>query len=164
MAVSIVCTCTQEIGKNMKDLNEKGVYTVSDEVMAKINESFVGYCCDEEDTKKTIKDIYTSYNYLSDTHSAVAISSALQYRTENENAADRIIIASTASPYKFASSVYEALADKEAPEGPAALDALEELTGVPVTAPLAGLDKKTVRFTRVIEKTDMPAIAIENTL
>ena len=156
---------SEETARYMKELNEKGVYTVSDEVKAKISESFVGYCCDEEGTAKTIKSIYDSYNYLSDTHSAVAISSALQYRADaGEGAADRIIIASTASPYKFASSVYEALAEKKAPEGPAALDALEALTGVPVTAPLAGLDKKTVRFTRVIEKTDMPAIAVENTL
>ena len=70
-------------------------------------------------------------------------------------------IASTASPYKFASSVYESLTEKTAPEGPAALDALSEYTGVEITAPLAGLDKKTVRFSRVIEKDDMPAVALE---
>jgi hypothetical protein len=29
---------------------------------------------------------------------------------------------------------------------------------------MAGLDKKTVCFTRVIEKDDMPSIAVENTL
>ena len=74
-----------------------------------------------------------------------------------------MVVASTASPYKFASAVYESLADKTAPEGPAALDALTELTGVEITAPLAGLDKKTVRFTRVIESTDMPSVTLENT-
>ena len=156
---------SKETARYMKELSEKGVYTVSDEVMAKISENFVGYCCDEQGTAKTIKEIYTSYNYLADTHSAVAISSALQYASDaGEDASKRIIIASTASPYKFASAVYEALAEKEAPEGPAALDALSELTNTVITAPLAGLDKKTVRFTRVIEKTDMPDVAIENTL
>lgn len=156
---------SEETARCMKELNEKGVYTVSREVMEKINESFVGYCCDEENTAKTIKDIYTSYNYLSDTHSAVAINSALQYEAEaKDKAASKIIIASTASPYKFSSAVYEALTDEKAPEGPAALDALSNLTGTSVTAPLAGLDKKTVRFTEVIEKTDMPAVALKNTL
>ena len=108
----------------------------------------------------------TNERYPNDSEkTAVAISSALDYvRDAGESAAKRIIIASTASPYKFASAVYEALENKEAPEGPAALDALTELTNVPITAPLAGLDKKTVRFTRVIEKEDMPAVAIENTL
>ena len=154
---------SEETASYMKQLNEKGVYKVSDEVFAKISADFCGYCCDEEGTAATIKSIYESYNYLSDTHSAVAISSALQYHRENEGAAKRIIIASTASPYKFASAVYESLTDKVAPEGPAALDALSELTGVEITAPLAGLDKKTVRFTRVIESADMPCVTLENT-
>ncbi|MBE6610737.1 MAG: threonine synthase [Ruminococcaceae bacterium] len=152
---------SEETAKYMNELQTKGVYKVSDEVMAKIQKDFCGYYCDEENTSETIKNIYTSYNYLADTHSSVAISSAKQYLADEKNAAKRIIIASTASPYKFASSVYEALKAEKAPEGTAALDALSELTGVEVTAPLAGLDKKTVRFSRVIEKDDMPAVAIE---
>ena len=154
---------SEETASYMKQLSEKGVYKVSDEVMARISEDFVGYYCDEEGTSKTIKSIYTGYNYLVDTHTSVAISAAEQYLAENADAAKRIVIASTASPYKFASAVYESLADKNAPEGPAALDALTELTGVEITAPLAGLDKKTVRFTRVIESTDMPKVTLENT-
>ncbi len=152
---------SEETASYMKQLAENGKYTVSDELKAKIAEDFCGYFCDEEGTSKTIKDIYTGYNYLSDTHSAVAISSAEQYLADEKNAAKRIIIASTASPYKFASSVYESLTDKTAPEGPAALDALSALTGVEITAPLAGLDKKTVRFKRVIESADMPKVTLE---
>ena len=155
---------SEETASYMKQLSENGVYKVSDEVMAKIKENFCGYYCDEKGTAETIKKIYNDYNYLSDTHSAVAISSAEQYLSQaSEKAAKRVIIASTASPYKFASAVYEALTDKTAPEGPAALDALSELTGVETTAPLAGLDKKTVRFERVIESADMPSVALENT-
>ena len=152
---------SEETASYMKQLAENGKYTVSDELKAKIAEDFCGYFCDEDGTSKTIKDIYTGYNYLSDTHSAVAISSASQYLADEKDAAKRIIIASTASPYKFASSVYESLTDKTAPEGPAALDALSELTGVEITAPLAGLDKKTVRFKRVIESADMPKVTLE---
>jgi threonine synthase len=152
---------SEETASYMKQLAENGKYTVSDELKAKIAEDFCGYYCDEADTAETIKDIYTGYNYLPDTHSAVAISSAKQYLSDEQNAAKRIIIASTASPYKFASSVYEALTSKTAPEGPAALDALSELTGVEVTAPLAGLDKKPVRFNRVIESAEMPKVTLE---
>jgi threonine synthase len=154
---------SEETASYMKQLSEKGVYKVSDEVMARISEDFVGYYCDEEGTSKTIKSIYTGYNYLVDTHTSVTISAAEQYLAENADAAKRIVIASTARPYKFASAVYESHADKTAPEGPAALDALTELTDVEITAPLAGLDKKTVRFTRVIESTDMPSVTLENT-
>lgn len=153
-----------ETSAYMKELSEKGMYKVSDNVMERISGDFRGYFCDEENTAKTIKDIFNSYNYLSDTHSAVAINSALQYLSEaGSSAAKRIIVASTASPYKFASSVYESLKGEKAPDGPAALDALCGFTGVPVTSPLAGLDKKAVRFQRVIESADMPAAALENT-
>ena len=152
---------SEETAKYMKELQTKGVYKVSDEVMAKIQKDFCGYFCDEENTSETIKNIYTSYNYLADTHSSVAISAAKQYFADETGAAKRIIIASTASPYKFASAVYESLTAEAAPEGPAALDALCEYTHVEITAPLAGLEKKAVRFTRVIEKDDMPAVAIE---
>ncbi len=146
----------------MKELNTTGKYKVSDEILAKIKSEFAGYCCDEEGTAKTIKELYEGYNYLSDTHSAVGISCASQYLdAAGENASARIVIASTASPYKFASSVYEALESKAAPEGTAALDALSALTDVPITAPLAGLDKKAVRFTRVIESDEMPKASIE---
>lgn len=146
----------------MKELNTTGKYKVSDDVLAKIKNEFAGYFCDEAGTSETIKSLYSGYNYLADTHSAVGINCAEQYlKAAGENAAKRIVIASTASPYKFASSVYESLENKTAPEGTAALDALTELTGVPITAPLAGLDKKTVRFTRIIEKVDMPKVAVE---
>ena len=70
-------------------------------------------------------------------------------------------MASTASPYKFASSVYESLKNEKAPDGPAALEALSRLTGTEITAPLAGLDKKQVRFSRVIEPGDMPSVTLE---
>ena len=158
-------TCgTEETAKYMKELSENGKYTVSEEVRAKIAADFVGYYCDETNTADTVKRTYEGYNYLSDTHTAVAIYSAEQYLKEYEGtAAKRIIVASTASPYKFASSVYNALTNTDAPEGTAALDALSDLTDTEITAPLAGLDKKTVRFDRVIDKTEMVAVVEEIT-
>lgn len=152
----------QETASYMKQLSETGKYTVNDKLKADIGREFAGYYCDEAGTAQTINDIYNGYGYLSDTHSAVGISCAMQYLAEaGESAARRVIVASTASPYKFASSVYESLKKEKAPEGPAALDALSELTGTEITAPLAGLEKKTVRFTRVIESSEMPSVTLE---
>ncbi len=143
-------------GEYMEQLKNTGKYQVSEEIIAKIKNDFVGYFCDEEGTAKTIKDLYCGYNYLADTHSSVGINCAVQYlAAAGKNAANRIVIASTASPYKFASSVYSALENSPAPEGTAAIEALSALTGVPVTAPLADLDKKPVRFTKVIESGKM---------
>ncbi len=145
----------------MKQLSETGRYEVDADILEKIHEDFCGYYCDEENTAKEINEVQTEYNYLSDTHTAVAIHAARGYVADNSDASRRMIVASTASPYKFASAVYEALKNEAAPEGPAALDALAELTNTEVTAPLAGLDKKTVRFDRVIDKDDMPKVVIQ---
>ena len=159
----LVCG-SEETAKYMNELAKTGKYTVSDQVRERIAADFCGYCCDESNTAATIKEIYEGFNYLSDTHSAVAINCAEAYLADcSDTAARRIIVASTASPYKFASSVYTALTAKEAPEGTEALYALTELTSVEITPPLAGLDKRTVRFTRVIDKEEMLGVVGEIT-
>ena len=66
-----------------------------------------------------------------------------------------MIVASTASPYKFAADVYSAIAKKEASEGTGALDDLSALTNTEITLPLRGLDQKEIRFTTVIESGNM---------
>lgn len=146
----------------MKQLASSGRYTVSESLKNEIGREFAGYYCGEAETAQTISSIYNGYGYLADTHSSVGISCALQYLAEaGDNASRRVIVASTASPYKFASSVYESLKKEKAPEGPAALEALSELTGTEITAPLAGLDKREIRFKRVIESADMPTVTLE---
>lgn len=146
---------SEETASYMRSLAETGKYTVSAAVKAQIDSEFCGYYCDEANTSATVKEIFDGYSYLCDTHSAVAVYSAQKYLSEHNDAAKRIVVASTASPYKFAQAVYEALTGNEAPEGTAALDALSKLTGTDITAPLAGLDRKTIRFDRVIEKDEM---------
>ena len=42
-------------------------------------------------------------------------------------------------------------------------EALEKLTGVDIPAPLSGLDRKQIRFDRVIEVSEMPETVRENT-
>ena len=138
----------------MKELNTKGVYSVDGEVKEKITGDFSGYFCAEEDTAKTIKDTFDNYNYLIDTHTAVAVKCARQYIEETGD--DRkIIVASTASPYKFASNVYTALTGETKENEFDALKATEALSGSPIPAPLAELESKTVRFTTVIDPADM---------
>lgn len=152
---------SEETSRYMSELAENGRYKVSDEVKAKIDRDFVGYYCDEEMTSKIIKDIFDGYSYLCDTHSSVGVGAALNYiKDSGKNTSKRIVVASTASPYKFASSVYEALTGEKSPAGTAALDALEKVSGVEITQPLFGLDSKTVRFKRVIDSLDME-LAVE---
>ena len=138
----------------MESLKNTGAYTVDAETMAKISENFMGYFADEATTAATIKDYYENHNYLSDTHTAVALSSAEQYIKESGDTTP-IVVASTASPYKFAIDVYKSLEGGFDGSDLDALDALSAATGTEITYPLRDLDKKEVRFTKIIEHKDM---------
>ena len=140
----------------MKQLNENGKYTLADDEIAKIQETFVGYYASEEDTANAIRGTFEKYDYLCDTHTAVGYHAARAYIADTASRR-KVILASTASPYKFASSVYRALTGKDADGDLEALDQLSALTKVEIPAPLAGIGARTVRFDTVMDACDMPA-------
>ncbi len=144
----------EETAKYMSDLSSKGVYQVSDEVYAKISESFKGYFADEKETAETIKRYYKEYGYLSDTHTSVALTAAEKYISESKDNTP-MVVASTASPYKFAADVLASLGLEKPADDMDALDMLSDATGTEISYPLKGLRERAVRFTEVIEACDM---------
>ena len=92
---------------------------------------------------------------MHDTHTSVAISTAKQYVRESGDKKP-IIVASTASPYKFASDVLASLCPEENTSDPLlALEALSALTKTEITAPLRDIDKREVRFKEIISPETM---------
>ena len=145
---------TKKTAEYMDQLNTVGNYALTADEFAGIRDSFCGYFTDEAGTAKTIKSIYEEAGCLIDTHTAVAVSAAERYMREDK-AGRRMLVVSTASPYKFARDVYASLTGK-APSGDIeALAELCELTSVPVPAPLAGIGERTVIHDRVIDRSDM---------
>lgn len=140
----------------MKKLNAEGCYTVDAELKAKLDEHFTGLFCDEESTAAEIKQTFNEDKYLIDTHTAVALSCAKQYMAKNHDGL-KMVVASTASPYKFASDVYKSITDKAPADELSALEELKALTGTEIPYPLRDIDKREVRFKTVIKKQDMPA-------
>ncbi len=138
----------------MKQLNENGVYTVSDDVKSLITENFVGYFADENMTRDTIKHFYNDFDYLADTHTAVALSCAEQY-VKATGDKKKMIVASTASPYKFAADVFEALTDKKASADTGALDDLSAFTNTEISYPLRNLAQRKINFSTTIESHEM---------
>jgi threonine synthase len=145
----------------MKELNTKGVYSVENEIKEKITSNFSGYYCAEEDTASTIKETFEKYNYLIDTHTAVAVKCAREYIKETGDNR-KMIVASTASPYKFASNVYASLTGEVLENEFDSLKATEKLSGSPIPAPLANLENKAVRFTTVIDPENMTSEVLKN--
>ena len=148
------CAGSDATADYMKQLNTTGKYSVDSEILAKIHENFLGYYSDEKSTSETIKDYYVNHSYLADTHTSVALNCAEQYIKESGDTTP-MVVASTASPYKFAVDVYESLTDKRTSDDLEALGELSSYSGTEITYPLRDLDKREVRFTQTIEADDM---------
>jgi len=138
----------------MAELAKNGKYTIDAETKSEIDKTFIGFCADESATSATLKKYYEKLGYLADTHTSVALDCADQYLSKY-NDGKKIIVASTASPYKFAADVYKSITDTEAKSDTEALDQLSSLTNTDITYPLRNLTERKINFDKVIEPSDM---------
>ncbi len=147
----------------MKELSQNGTYTVSDEIKNEIKEHFYGGFADDEKCAETIKKTYDKFGYVTDTHTAVAVSVHDDY-VKNTGDDTKTIIASTASPFKFNGAVLSAL------QGEAEIAELDEFRlleklaqdyDLHVPYSLDTLEEKEVRFEVVCDKDQMKAVVNE---
>jgi threonine synthase len=115
----------------MKELSTEGKYTVTDSMKEYIRDFEGGYATESEVAAK-IKDLYEKTGYVIDTHTAVA--SAVYDKLKAHGGHDvPVIIASTASPYKFSADVVSAITGEAKPADEfEAVDRLHALSGMPV--------------------------------
>ena len=139
----------------MKALSNDGKYQVRADVLAKLQAEFAGGYCDEEATQATISRLFKEKHYLCDTHTAVAVKVYDDYVKETGDQAP-CVIASTASPYKFAADVLPAVDSAEIPaDGFELLEKLSAVSDTPVPGPLAELKSKEVLHKTCVEKEEM---------
>ena len=138
----------------MKQLSTDGKYTVPADLKQAIDAHFTGLFCDEANTALEIKRTFCDDGYLIDTHTAVGLNCAKQYIERNHDGL-KMLVASTASPYKFASDVYKSITGSQPADELSALNELSELTKTEIPYPLAGIDKRAKRFDKVIDKAEM---------
>jgi len=138
----------------MSELNTKGVYEISESELKNLNEIFDCGCADDADTEAQIAKTFNETGYTLDTHTAVAVKVYEDYliRTKDNTPC---IIASTASPFKFAGSVAKALDIEQAKDEFDNLRKLSEKSSLACPENLISLENKQVRFTTVSKKEDM---------
>lgn len=135
----------------MDQLAEEGCYDVGEDVRQKVQGLFFGGSCDNAGTARTIRETWEKAGYLCDTHTAVAVDVYRQYVEETGDGSTPTIIASTASPYKFAADVLSALEPLTGGDEYENIARLEALTGMQAPEQLRQLKDKPVRFQTVIE-------------
>ncbi len=153
----LICKDANKVRGYMQDLSEKGIYQVDDQMKKTIQELFWSDCSNDEETIQRIKTTYEDKGYLMDTHTGVAMDIYHKYQA---NTADehRTVIVSTASPFKFNSSVAKAVLSADLVRNSdeiTLLTKLSEESGMPIPAGLKDLDKKPILHQDVVEKADM---------
>ncbi len=131
----------------MGQLQEKGCYQLGPEAFARLQAEFWGGFAGEEETIATIGDIYKKYGYLIDPHTAVGVKVCRDYRQETGDNRP-VIIASTASPFKFTRSVVQAVMGEEScreKDDFTLLEVLSKFTGEEIPAGLRGIEERPVR-------------------
>jgi threonine synthase len=137
-------------------LSEEGMYTVPASIKKEVGEEFVGGYCGEQDTFAEIKNTFLEYGYLCDTHTAVGLRVYRDYAKITGDGT-KTVIASTASPFKFAGNILPALTGEEPLKDEfACVEKLAEISGMEPPAQILELKSKPVRFERICEKEDMP--------
>lgn len=115
----------------MTALTQKGEYAITEEMKAQLMD-FYGNYATEEETQAVIKSVYEDTGYVIDTHTAVAAAVYKKYAADTKDA-KATVIASTASPYKFARSVMTAIDP--------GFDTLSEFELVDKLAELSGVEE-----------------------
>lgn len=160
------------VSRWMEALDKEKVYEVSPKVREGLKDFYGGFCR-EEDTAETIAELWEKDRYLVDTHTAVAYKVYRDYVSETGDNTPAVI-AATASAYKFAEKVAQALGMgdgkvktmlgiTDSPSGFDYVRALEKYTGVHIPYGLVDLDKRPVLHSTVCDK-DKMADAVKDVL
>ena len=145
---------TKLVSSLMKQLKEEGAYTVPETLKAAIQKEFWAAYCDDARAAEIIGRVYREQHYLCDPHTASGFAAAEDYRNETGDLTPMVIL-STASPYKFPAAVLSAIGGDTSGDEFEQMERLQQMTGVPIPAPLASLKGKKELHTDVIEKEAM---------
>lgn len=138
----------------MKKLSSDGIYSLTGEQKGRLCDFASGYSSEEE-CAAVIKKLYEDDKYVIDTHTSVAAAVYEKYRKETGDNI-KTVIASTASPYKFARSVLKAIDSKyDAHTDMEQFDDLKEVSKVAIPNAIEELKSAEIRHKTVVDKDEM---------
>lgn len=148
----------QKDAELMTALKTEGVYAITEEMKANLSDFAAGFAT-EEQVKDTIHSIYGDTGYVMDTHTAVAASVYNEYK-KNTGDERKTVIASTASPYKFARSVMTAIDEKyDAMEEFELIDELQKVSQMEIPNAI-----EEIRNAKILHNTECDVDQMENTV
>ncbi|AEG40167.1 threonine synthase [Lactobacillus kefiranofaciens] len=145
----------QQIASLMNQLTQRGHYQIDKQIFTQLKHIFSAGFATQKQVQAEIKRIYNYDRYVIDPHTAVGSYVAHQYQKQTSDTTKMIII-STASPYKFPETVYEAITGRECPQtGIPAIKKLHEKLGGQLAIGVRALSDREPHAEKIIEPADM---------
>ena len=146
---------TDQVKRYMTQLNTTGKYRIEAPLKKKLDKIFYADFATEEQTSNMIKEMFGSFKYLVDPHTAVALKVLSNYRRDTRDMTP-FIVAGTASPFKFTNAVLTALSENvDGIDDLKQLDKLSVISNRPVPKNLDKLHGAEILHTDVCEKDEM---------
>ncbi len=152
---------THLIKNLMKQLQTNGSYQIDRAIREKMGHHFYGGYATESETKALIRSLYQEKGQVVDPHTAVGLKVARDYQQTSGDKTP-LLLAATASPYKFNASVLEAIQGESAGIREKSefqlLEELEKLSQIPIPDNLKELLELPVIHQKVCTKEAMGQI------
>ena len=138
-----------KVRKIYEDLKEKGSFELD---LSQLDLGvFEAGWADEDETNEAMNVFFDLDDYVLDPHTAVAASVYSEYADETEDETTSVIV-STASPYKFACDVYNAIAGAKEKDPDKAVMKLHAFTAAECPDGILALNSLPVRHKTVIDR------------
>ncbi len=131
-------------------------FTVDEKTMEKARQDFFAAWADDQAASEAIGTVFHAQHVLLDPHSAVGYCAYQQYKKTKDTKRKAVLLC-TASPYKFAATVLEALGRKAEGQEQTAR-ALEKATGKPVPQAILDLFSAEQRHFSCVEPKELDAL------
>ena len=152
----------EQVVRWFKDLTDRGKFEVDAGTLRACRDSMYTGWADEDDVLQTIGNWYRDTGYVFDTHTAVGVKVYEDYRQKTGDDTYTVVV-STASPFKFASSVLKGVAGRAGKVDPwQALASLSELSGWEIPRGLQGLTERPVQHADRCEPADITVLLAKN--
>lgn len=141
----------------MEDLNTKEKYEINASMKEGLEDFWGGYA-KEEEVLEGISKVYKASSYLMDTHTSVAYCVYEKYKEKTGDSTKSLIV-STASPYKFAKSVGNALDLKtDSLDDFHVIENLSSMAKLEIPLSIKELKEKQVLHKKVCKKESMETV------
>ncbi|MDE6585163.1 MAG: threonine synthase [Clostridia bacterium] len=135
----------------MADLKSNGSYSLTATELEEIQKTFDGGFADEEGSVEAMYDVFIDVGYTMDTHTGCAMKVAVDWFEKHKKDETKMVIVSTANPYKFPQDVLYAVTGNDVKDSFKGIKRLHAATAMAVPKCLKELRDKPLRFTKTCD-------------